>query len=251
MTTGIYLSGFALVLGALLGSFIFTTAQRLSRGLSLLPRSSCDHCGQVVSPLGLIPLLGWLWFRGRCPHCQGKIAILYPLFELTNGLLVLLLFFQLGPNPQFVVQVILLELLLLIALVDWRTMEVALGPLFLVLLVQAAWLILYDPLILQNSLIGLLGGAGGMYWVRSIYGFVRNREGLGEGDAGVMGMLGWLYGWQALLPILFVASIFGIIFGGGLLLFQKKPLNREIAFGPWLILAGLVIWFFQIPIDIF
>ena len=147
-----------------------------------------------------------------------------------------------GLTLELAQKLILFEILVLLLLTDFMAMEVYIGPMVLALLVQAVWLWQVQPYLTQDSIIGLLSGAGAMHWVATLFFYFRGKEGLGLGDASLFGLLGFIFGWQALLPILLIASIFGVIGGAFVLLFQKKSLQKEIAFGPWLILAAILIW---------
>ena len=230
------------ILGASLGSFISTTALRLCAQRSLLTPSNCDSCSEKVGFVGLIPILGYLVKKGKCSHCSEKISPLYPAFELFNGLAFVWLFLKLGLTPELLQKGILFEILLLLVLTDLIAMEVFIGPMILVLLGQAFWLWYFQPYLMLDSVIGLLAGAGALHWVSTVYFYFRGREGLGLGDVSLFGLLGFIFGWQKLLPILLIASIFGVLGGAFVLQFQKKSLQKEIAFGPWLIGAAFLVW---------
>ncbi|MDX2469105.1 MAG: prepilin peptidase [SAR324 cluster bacterium] len=230
------------ILGACLGSFISTTALRLSVKRSLLTPSCCDSCSEKVGMVGLIPLLGYAFKKGKCTYCRAKISPLYPAFELFNGLVFVWLFLHLGLSPELIQKGILFELLMVFVLTDLIAMEVYIGPMILVLLVQSLWLWYFQPYLIQDALIGLLAGAGVLHWVSTLFFYFRGREGLGLGDASLFGIMGFIFGWQKLLPILLIASLFGVLGGAFVLQFQKKSLQKEIAFGPWLIGAAILVW---------
>ncbi len=237
--------GFLFFSGALFGSFIFTTAKRLAQGQSLLTPSRCDACGAPISPLGLVPFVGWLVQRGRCRACKTPISWKYPCFELINGLWVCWVFAQNGLNGAGYFTLAITELFWLLALLDFLSLEIALTPLLLALLLRGAELTFFAPEQFIDALIGLFAGAGVLHWVRSLYFFLRHREGLGEGDATLLGLIGFWLGWQALLPVLFLASLLGVLFALTLILFRFATIRQEFAFGPWLILASFVFWSFQ------
>ncbi|MBU2515488.1 prepilin peptidase [bacterium] len=243
------ISVFIFVLGLALGSFIFTTATRLQDGVSLLTRSSCDFCREKISIVGLIPILGFILLRAKCSKCGVKIAGTYPLTEIANGVLVLIIFTKTGLSIEFVYAILIFELLLLIAIIDFRSHLIFPQPIIIGLVIQSVWLFFFLQTELLNALLGLFLGAGIFHWVSYLYQVIRKRTGLGAGDATLLGLIGFLFGWKILLPIIFWAAVFGILGGGIILLIKKQSLAKEIAFGPWLVLAAFLCWripdFFQ------
>ena len=195
--------------------------------------------------MGLVPFLGWLIQRGRCPHCKAPVSWQYPFFELINGLWVCLVFAQGQFNESTLFVLAISQLLWVLALLDFFSLEIALTPLLIALLLRGVELTFFAPQQFLDAVIGLLAGAGVLHWVRSLYYFLRHREGLGEGDATLLGFIGFWLGWQAILPVLFIASLLGILYAIILILFRLATFRQEFAFGPWLILASFVFWAFQ------
>lgn len=232
------------VLGLVFGSFLLTMAQRLQRQDSLTRRSACDDCGSSIGVIGLIPILGYLIHRGRCAACGKQISWIYPLTELLNAGLALAIFMQTGWDPAFLRVFLIFEALLLIAVLDSRTHLIFPQPVIAALLVQSIWLGLFERDAILDALIGLFLGAGVFHWVGYLYQAIRNRVGLGEGDATLLGLIGFAFGWQILFTTVFWSAVFGILCGGGLLLLKRQSLGDEIAFGPWLVLAAFLIWYF-------
>ncbi len=235
---------FILLLGMVLGSFLFTMAIRLQEGTSIWKRSACNHCGTTVGILGLIPVMGYLLLRGRCNRCRGRISPYYPISELANGLLVWLIFNRTGLSENFIHMLLIFEILFLAAIIDFRTHLILARPVILGLVFQSIWLVVFAPGEILNSLFGLFLGAGIFHWVSYLFRLIRKKEGLGAGDATLLGLIGFIFGWKLLFPIIFWASAMGILGGGMILLSNRQSLSREIAFGPWLILAAFLIWRF-------
>jgi len=240
----IFLWSVVLFTGLLFGSFLFTTAIRLESGKSLLTPSHCDHCFKKVGVIGLIPIIGYLFYKGRCRHCGKEVSKLYPLTELVNALFVLLIFYKTGVSSIFIQQFVLWEVLFLIALLDFRTHLIFPQPVVVGFLFQITWLTLVDPILLRDALIGLFLGAGIFHFISYFYQLIRNRQGLGEGDATLLGLFGLFWGWQVLMPVIFYGAFTGIIGGGLLLLVKRRKLDSEIPFAPWLILGGFLVWYF-------
>ncbi len=236
---------FAITLGLVLGSFILTVAMRLQDGRSLLVRSHCESCSAKVSITGLIPVIGYLIQQGKCSHCREKISSIYPLVELLNAALVWSIFSKTGIEAAFLHKLILFELFLLIAIIDFRTHLIFPQPVVLGLLVQTFWLLTFENPALLNGIIGLFIGAGIFHWVSYLYVFIRKKEGLGSGDATLLGLIGFVLGWKSLFAVIFLASILGIIGGTLILLINRQPFGKEIAFGPWLSLSAFITWRFS------
>jgi prepilin signal peptidase PulO-like enzyme (type II secretory pathway) len=237
---------YSILLGLVFGSFLHTLAFRWQRRDSLWRRSACDHCAQPIGFVDLIPVLGYLWRRGKCRHCQQKIPLFYPLAELVNGLLVLLIYQRTGLNWEFIYAFLVFETLFLIALLDLSSLLIFPQPIIFGLAVQSVWLGTGFGTGLIDSLLGLFLGTGIFHWIGYAYQLVRRRVGLGEGDAILLGLIGFCFGWASLLPVIFWGALLGIVGGGASLLIRRRSLGREIAFGPWLALAAFLVWRFPI-----
>jgi len=235
------LLGFAL--GTVWASFTQAALGRIAQGQSLGGWSQCDHCQTRLGPLELVPVVGWLWLKGRCRHCQGGIAVQYPLFEFCNGLLLALAVWGQTPAWPLLLQLLVLQGLIALAYEDAVRGEVPLFLVFFCLLAAGAKIYLTGSDLL-HPLTSLLWGAGGMFWIRTLYFYVRGQEGLGEGDVSLLGLLGFLLGAEALIPLVFVASLAAALFSLLQLARNTKGLQSQIAFGPWLIGTGLVFLLF-------
>lgn len=235
---------FLIVAGPFVGSFVALLAVRWPEGEPwAFTRSACRSCGRELSWYELVPLLSWAWQRGRCASCKTAIARLHPLCEL-GGFGVALSAFAFAPDGTFVLSCLFGWTLLALAAIDLRT------------------LILPDPLNLTTALLGLLmlwtvqseawlhhliGGASGYLLLLSVelaYRYTRGREGLGRGDAKLLGALGLWVGWTRLPDILLIASVSGLL---GALTASRVSGERmtgatALAFGPWLALAGWISW---------
>ncbi len=251
----IFLNLFLLVLGLVLGSFLSALAFRFQNHISIWKRSSCDVCGESIGIIGLIPVVGYLILRGRCAECGGKIAPAYPFSELVNGIIVWLIFSKTGWGVDFFHLLLVFEVLFLIAVIDFRSHLIYTQPVLFGLVIQGAWLLFFERSEILNALFGLFVGAGVFHWVSYLYRLIRKKDGLGAGDATLLGLIGVIFGWSVLFPVIFWSSVIGIIGGGIVLLLGRQSLTKEIAFGPWLALASFLTWrfpelFLTIPVKI-
>ena len=155
-------------------------------------------------------------------------------------------------NPEFFSDIILVTALVGIALIDRKTMLIEGKLIALAIILRLCWLLYFAPQDILNSLSGLLIGAGILFFVGFLYETFRHRQGLGEGDAAVLGLIGMWVGWQGLGAVLLVATTTGIIFGGILLLKNREKnqeisilLQTQIPFAPYLCLAGFIVYLLQ------
>ncbi len=235
---------FVVLLGLVFGSFLYTMALRLYHGDSVWYRSSCDYCSAKIGVVGLIPILGFVVSRGKCRNCGSEIPWIYPLAEILNAGLVYAIYIKTGWHLEFVHGLLIFESLLLVAYLDFRTHQIFPQPVVISFLFQCAWLLFVRSADLLSSLIGLFMGAGIFHWISYLYQNIRNRVGLGEGDATLLGLIGFAFGWNILFSVIFWGAVLGILCGGTLLLMRRQSWTDEIAFGPWLVLATFLTWYF-------
>ena len=232
--------------GLVAGSFCTTLIHRLPlilRGaghLSLtLPSSHCPRCKRKIALRFNLPLLGYFLARGRCAACNHAISVLYPLTEFSCLLLAWLGGILWGASAITLTALPLFWGLFALAVIDLREGllpdRITLTLLWLGLLANSFHL--WVPL--QEAVWGAALGYLFLQMVNWIYRLARGKEGIGGGDMKLLAALGAYFGWQALLPIILMASIGGCV-GACVILFLKKRLVHALPWGPFLALAGLV-----------
>ena len=222
--------------GLAFGSFLNVVAYRLPRGESLVrPRSRCPHCGAAVRPRDNVPVLGWLLLRGRCRDCHAPISARYPLVEALTALLCLLVVAVKGLEPEALLGVVLVLLLVPITLID---LEHRIIPNTLTLLGAVSGVALVAALLtdrLPEHLIAA-AAAGGFFLIAA----VAYPAGMGMGDVKLAAVLGIFLG-RAVAPALFAALLAGSLVGVALVARHGAAARkRGIPFGPWLAFGGLV-----------
>jgi leader peptidase (prepilin peptidase) / N-methyltransferase len=221
------------VLGLCLGSFLNVVIHRLPRGESLThPRSHCPRCQRTIRPWHNIPVLGWLWLRGRCADCGLPISPRYPLIELAGGGL-LLVAAAAFPTPLRSLSAAWFFFSLTAVLfidAEHRIIpdEISLGGAALGLLL-AHWTVGLVP-----ALIGALAGAGGLFLVSVIYRGLRHRDGMGMGDVKLAAMLGAFLGLPGVVLTVLLASLLGSLLGGVLVLSRRGSGATALPFGSFL-----------------
>ena len=155
-------------------------------------------------------------------------------------------------SPELLNDLVLVTALVGIAWIDRKTLLIEGRMVALALALRLLWLAFFASHEILNSLSGMLIGGGILYFTGFLYETFRHRQGLGEGDAAVLGLIGLWVGWQGLGAVLLIAALNGIIIGGISLLTQRKTnqnfsdlLQTQIPFAPFLCLGGLIVYFLQ------
>lgn len=260
------LSGFAIVFGLLIGSFLNVVISRLPEDRSVVwPGSACPLCGTPIKPYDNVPVLAWLWLRGRCRACGGSISPLYPLIELLTGLVAWLVYRRVMPGLEqvdgahfaaFLVAFGFCCLLIAQTFIDVRhyiipdelsVYAVPVGLLAAVLLSYLGYESSFLAVGWKQSALGALAGGGVLGAVMALYWLIRREEGMGFGDVKLLAMMGAFLGPVPAIPfIIFVASLAGAIVGLPLVLLKGKGLRSALPFGPFLAFAG-VVWLLYGP----
>lgn len=236
---------FAALFGLVVGSFLNVCICRLPEGQSVVsPPSRCPHCSHRIRWYDNIPLLSYLLLRGRCRGCGARISLQYPLVELLNGILTLLLFLRFGPTLTFAALFLFCSALVVITFIDLEHQiipdEISLSGIVIGLILSfflpgQSWL---------NSLLGILLGGGSLLLVAYLYQLLTGKEGMGGGDIKLLAMMGAFLGWKAIPFIIFASSLVGSLVGITIMLLQKKDSKLAIPFGPYLAFGAVLYIFY-------
>ena len=190
------------------------------------------NCGNVIKWYDLVPVLSFLLLRGKCRNCGAKISIQYPIIELLNGLLYVLVFATLGLNLKSVLTMALASALIVIAVIDWRTYEIPFGlNVFIAvlgLIAVAEKLLSREFTGIWESVIGFVSVSGFLFVV---YLATKGR-GIGGGDIKLMAAAGLFLGWKNCI----LAFVIGCILGSVIHLIRMRVSKQDhvLAFGPYL-----------------
>jgi leader peptidase (prepilin peptidase) / N-methyltransferase len=241
------------VLGASVGSFLNVVVYRLPAGLSLLrPPSRCPSCLTRLKPYDNVPVLGWVWLRGKCRYCSLPIAPRYPMVEFLTGYLFLLTFIVFGVSLETPGYWVFISWLLALAFIDLDTMTlpnsltqsgVVLGLIFQALL---GWG-MGEWSGLAHGLVSGFGAAVLGIWVfdliRMVGSLALGQTAMGGGDAKLAAMIGAWLGWKLMLLSAFLACFVGSVIGMGGIALGLIGRRQHIPFGPYLVLgAGLALF---------
>jgi len=226
---------FFFLLGIIIGSFLNVCITRIPEELSIVsPGSRCPRCLTPIKPYDNVPVLAWLWLRGKCRTCGLPISPMYPLVELVTGLLFVGCFLEFGITQAAAKWLFFLCLIMILTVTDlrvrllpdvitWPGMAAGLvfsavvppndGTAFLICLRLFHWL---PPAWLMGVFEGLLGAAFGslpLWGFAALYKLVRGREGMGLGDVKMMAMAGAFMGVRNTFFTLLIGALLGSFIG--------------------------------------
>ena len=257
----------AAAFGLVLGSFLNVVILRLPRRLEwqwkrdsrevlgepelydppppgiVVERSHCPHCGHTLAWYDNIPVLGWLMLGGRCRYCKAPISIQYPLVELLTMALVLACVWHFGFGWQGFGAIVFTCFLVALSGIDLRTQ---LLPDQLTLPLMWLGLIgnidnLYMPA--KPALVGAIVGYLSLWSVWWLFKQLTGKDGMGHGDFKLLAALGAWTGLAGILPILLVSSLVGAVVGSAWLVAKGRGRATPIPFGPYLAVAGWIVFF--------
>lgn len=234
-----------LLFGMAVGSFLNVCIYRLPVSISLIrPRSMCPRCKSPIAFYDNIPVLSYLFLRGRCRRCGAPIPYRYPLVELLSGLLAVAVFKYHGPSAEAVFLYVLIAALLVVTFIDMDHQIIpdvitrpGIGIGFLTSFVV-------DYVSYPASLMGIALGGGSLLLVAWGYSAVTKREGMGGGDIKLLAMIGAFLGWKAVIFTIFAGSALGTLVGIGVALQKGGGGKMAIPFGPFLSLGAILYIFF-------
>jgi leader peptidase (prepilin peptidase) / N-methyltransferase len=213
----------------------------------MFPRSGCPHCGHEIRWYENIPVVSYALLGGKCSNCKAKISLRYPAVEVLTGALFAFCALRWGWGWQTAAWCFFCAALVALTFIDWDTTllpdDITL-PLIWAGLVAAAlrW---NAEVTLVNALWGAVAGYLSLWSVYWLFKFATGKDGMGYGDFKLFAALGAWFGWQALIPIILLASVIGAIVG---IAMKFKSALREggyVPFGPFLAGAALVSLIFK------
>ena len=261
-------AGLAGVLGLLVGSFLNVVIYRLPQMLErqweaecadlagkppppaaelnlVRPRSRCRQCGHVIRWYENVPVLSYLALRGKCSVCRTPIGLRYPLVELATGALFFFSVMHWGATPAGAAWCAFSAAIVALALIDWDTTllpdDITL-PLLWAGLILAA--LRWTELPLTQALWGAVAGYVSLWLVYKGFKLLTGKEGMGYGDFKLFAALGAWFGWQALVPIILMASVIGAVVGIAMKFSTGLREGGYVPFGPFLAGAGLTAMIF-------
>jgi len=237
------------VLGLVVGSFLNVVAYRLPRGESIaFPGSHCPACGAAIKAYDNVPVVSWLLLGGRCRACRATIALRYPVLELSNAILWVLVFRTAPAWCDLASGAFLCSAGLVLFLID---LDFEILPDLITLPGIAIGLALAFCSARRTPLQAALGaalGAGGLYLLAFTYEKITKQEGMGLGDVKMLGMVGALLGPAGMAFTIMAASLAGSVVGLTLMAMRGGDRKMRLRFGPFLALGAIAAWFLADPV---
>ena len=206
----------------------------------LVPRSRCPHCAHQIRWYENIPVLSYLFLRGKCSSCSANISPRYPVVELATGALFFFCLWQWGPTPTGLAWCGFAAALLTLALIDWDTTllpdDITLPLLWAGLIASALH---WTAVPLFAALWGCIAGYMSLWIIYWAFKLLTGKEGMGYGDFKLFAALGAWFGWEALVPMILMASVIGAAVGIAMKFSSGLREGGYIPFGPFLAGAGL------------
>lgn len=235
----LFLIAFA-ALGLAVGSFLNVCIHRLPREGSLVrPGSRCPACGHDLRWHDNVPVLSYLWLRGRCRDCRAPISLRYPIVELITLGVFLLHYAVFGWDVLLVPRLIFSCALIVLFAID---LEHQLLPDLITLpgIVLGLLLSLAFPPGLRSSILGMLVGGGVLFAIGEVWSRLRHVEAMGFGDVKMLAMIGAFLGLKLTVVTLILASYLGGLAGIVLIVSRRGSLMSKVPFGTFLAVAALV-----------
>lgn len=211
----------------------------------MVPRSRCPHCGHQIRWFENVPVLSYLAIKGRCSACRAPISARYPLIEFTSAALFAWCGWQWGLTWTGLAWSGFAAAVLALAAIDWDTTllpdDITLPLMWAGLCAAALGL---GETNLTDALWGAVGGYLSLWLVYWAFKLATGKEGMGYGDFKLFAALGAWFGWQALIPVILMASVIGAVVGIGMKVFSRLREGGYVPFGPFLALAGLTAMIF-------
>jgi len=256
------------VLGLLVGSFLNVVIYRLPKMMErqwaaecaqlqgtavpgaepfnlMRPRSRCRECGHAIRWYENVPVVSWLALRGKCSGCGSSIGLRYPVVELATGALFFFAVRQWGVSPAAAAWCGFSAAIVALALIDWDTTllpdDITLPLLWAGLIVAALG---WTGVTLPQALWGAVAGYLSLWAVYQAFKLLTGKEGMGYGDFKLFAALGAWFGWQALVPIILMASVIGAVVGIAMKVSSSLREGGYVPFGPFLAGAGLTAMLF-------
>ena len=212
----------------------------------VVPRSACPKCGAMITAAQNIPVVSYLWLKGKCANCGARISVRYPLIEIGTAILSALVAWKFGFVWYTAAALLLTWMLIALTgididhqlLPDNMTLPLVWLGLLLSLAGQIASLGL--PVDTRSSVIGAAAGYLSLWSVYHAFRLLTGKEGMGYGDFKLFAALGAWLGWQMLLPIILLAAFTGAVLGILMIALRGRDRNIPIPFGPYLAAAGWI-----------
>ena len=229
-------------MGLAIGSFLNVVIYRVPRNERIgLTRSKCPHCGTQLKWYHNVPLVSYVFLRGKCGFCDKPISFRYPIVEISNAMLYLYFLWQFGLNAEFAVFSALGSALLAIFFIDLDFQIIPDAITLPGMIIGLGVSFIPAGIGIVPSLLGLVIGGGSLYLVALLGDWLFKKESMGGGDIKMAGMLGAFLGWQKVLLIFISSALIGAVVSIVLMIVSARiRQSRVVPFGPFLAAAAVL-----------
>lgn len=227
------------IFGAIIGSFLNVCIYRVMKEESIAyPPSHCGSCGENLKAKDLIPILSYILLKGKCRYCKEKVSIQYPIIEVVTGFLFLLVYLKFGFSLELIQYMFFTSILIVIGMIDFKTQDVYTNTIITGLIGGLIFLVIGyftgQEINLINYILAAVVPAG----IIAIFYYF---GAMGWGDVEIVFFMGLFLGFKLSLLNLFLSIIIGgIVALIIIMIYRKKERGAEMAFGPYIAIAGFI-----------
>ena len=230
---------FLLLAGLAVGSFLNVCIHRLPLKQSVVhPGSRCPSCGYELRWYDNLPVLSYVFLRGRCRSCRKGISLQYPVIEVVTAVMFLAHWYAFGPTALLAARLVFGCALIVLFMIDLEHQILPNAITLPGIVVGLAFSVVAPPGPF-DALVGTVLGGGVLYGIAFAYYLWRKEEGMGMGDVKMLAMIGAFLGWQAVLVTLVLSSFAGAVIGVLMMIGQRGTMRYALPFGTFLSLGAL------------
>ncbi|NFE47041.1 prepilin peptidase [Clostridium sporogenes] len=226
-----------LILGLIVGSFLNVCIYRIPRRESIIyPPSHCEKCGVNIRTYNLIPVISYIFLRGKCGCCKNKISLRYPLVELLTGTLFLSIYHLCGLNFNFIKYIIFVSFIIVIGFIDLDTTDVYSKTTISAMLIGIIYILIekfYFGYGIKTYIHAVL------LCTTTIGTIIFTTKGMGSGDLGIYIVVSLFLGFKITAMTIFFSFIFGALIGVLLIVSKRKSRKDCVPFGPFIAIASI------------
>ena len=204
------------------------------------PRSHCPICNHQVKAIENIPILSYLFLKGKCSNCEAKISAQYPFIELVTALLTAMVVWKFGFSYQSLGAIILTWCLIALSGIDIKTQLLPDNMTLPLLWLGIIFNFFSTYTDIESIVLGAVFGYLSLWIVFQLFKLVTGKEGMGYGDFKLLAALGAWLGWQSLPVIILLSSAVGALIGITMIVTKLQERSQPIPFGPYLAIAGWI-----------
>tara|TARA_Y100001970_G_scaffold292142_1_gene432165 strand:+ start:2861 stop:3622 length:762 start_codon:yes stop_codon:yes gene_type:complete len=241
---------FVILLGGLWGSFANVCIYRLPIEKGVISgRSYCPKCKKKILWYDNIPLISYFLLNGKCRKCKKKISFQYSLVEFLSIFTFFSIYYFYGITLTTLLLMILSLTFIIIFFIDLK--HFIIPNVLTYSMMTLGFIKSFDPnldIIFPNYINSLVGGIFGyliIWCIIFFYKQIRKKEGMGLGDAKLLAVIGFWFGWISIPFVIFLSSTIALIYVTPNLLNKSKKLSSQIPFGPHIILATIIFVIFK------